>query len=92
LALALGFALSWYFFPRVEVLPVMLDPRTGQLIDVRTGEVIAESRDAKGGSAARSAEQPNSNTADPNKPDPNKSGHPSPTNPSERKADDAKPN
>ena len=92
LALALGFALSWYFFPRVEVLPVMLDPRTGQLIDVRTGEVITESRDAKGGSAERSAEQPNSNTADPNKPDPNKSGHPSPTNPSERKADDAKPN
>jgi proteasome lid subunit RPN8/RPN11 len=92
LALALGFALSWYFFPRVEVLPVMLDPRTGQLIDVRTGEVIADSRDAKGGSAERSAEQPHSNTADPNKPDPNKSGQPSPTNPSGKKGDDAKPN
>ena len=40
--LALGFALSWYLFPRVEIMPVLLDPRTGQLIDPQTGEVIAE--------------------------------------------------
>ena len=40
--LALGFALSWYLFPRVELMPVLLDPQTGQLIDPQTGQVIAE--------------------------------------------------
>jgi proteasome lid subunit RPN8/RPN11 len=83
LTLALGFGLSWYFFPRVEVLPVLLDPRTGQLIDARTGEVIAESRDTKDGSAQR---------ADPNAPDPNKSDAPSSPKPrAEKKGDNAKP-
>src|SRR6202047_4465834 len=43
-ASALGFALAWYVFPRVEVMPVLLDPRTGQLIDIQTGQVIAEPR------------------------------------------------
>jgi proteasome lid subunit RPN8/RPN11 len=41
-ASALGFALAWYVFPRVEIMPVLLDPRTGQLIDVQTGQVIEE--------------------------------------------------
>jgi proteasome lid subunit RPN8/RPN11 len=40
-ASALGFALAWFAFPRVEVMPVLLDPRTGQLIDIQTGQVIA---------------------------------------------------
>lgn len=33
--LALGFALSWYFFPRVEIVGVPFDPMTGQpLVDL----------------------------------------------------------
>jgi proteasome lid subunit RPN8/RPN11 len=28
--LLLGFALAWYIFPRVEVVPIPIDPRTGQ--------------------------------------------------------------
>ncbi len=66
--LALGFALAYFLFPRVEIIPVMLDPRTGQLVDPRTGQVIAEPRDINagpgGGSASRSrpeAGQPNAN-------------------------------
>jgi proteasome lid subunit RPN8/RPN11 len=39
--LALGFALSWYLFPRIELMPVIFDPQTGQLIDPQTGQVIA---------------------------------------------------
>jgi proteasome lid subunit RPN8/RPN11 len=42
MALVLGFALSWYLFPRVVVMPVLVDPRTGQLIDPRTGQIIVE--------------------------------------------------
>jgi len=34
-----GFALSWYFFPRVLVMPVPIDPRTGLPIDPSTGQV-----------------------------------------------------
>ena len=54
-ASALGFALAWYVFPRVEVMPVLLDPRTGQLIDIQTGQVIAEPR-GKGEAAASAAD------------------------------------
>jgi proteasome lid subunit RPN8/RPN11 len=42
--LALGFSLSYFLYPRLVPVPVMLDPLTGQLIDPRTGEVIAEPR------------------------------------------------
>jgi proteasome lid subunit RPN8/RPN11 len=81
-AAALGFALAWYVFPRVEVMPVLLDPRTGQLIDVRTGQVIAESN-LKG-----SASTP----ADSAKPDTNNPGQPPPSsNPSGKKGNDAQP-
>lgn len=82
LALALGFALSWYVFPRVVVMPVMLDPRTGQLIDLQTGEVIADSPKAKGVDAAPAA---SANAV------PHDSGQPSSSNPSGKKGDDAKP-
>lgn len=55
--LALGFSLAYFLFPRVEVLPVMLDPRTGQLIDARTGEVIAEPRQPNPSGASGSSER-----------------------------------
>ncbi|MBZ5687305.1 MAG: Mov34/MPN/PAD-1 family protein [Acidobacteriia bacterium] len=42
--LAVGFSLAYFVFPRVVLVPVMLDPRTGQLVDARTGEVVAEPR------------------------------------------------
>jgi proteasome lid subunit RPN8/RPN11 len=32
--------LCWYFFPRTELLPVLVDPVSGSLIDARTGEVV----------------------------------------------------
>jgi proteasome lid subunit RPN8/RPN11 len=80
-ASALGFALAWYVFPRVEVMPVLLDPRTGQLIDVRTGQVIAE-RSRKGEVAA---------PALPAKPDANQAAQPSPSNPDGKKGNDAQP-
>jgi proteasome lid subunit RPN8/RPN11 len=99
LTLALGFALSWYLFPRVEIVPVMLDARTGQLIDARTGEVIAEPRDTKSGSAERGDPNgpPNPNVLDPNKPSPPSSSKPSSSSPSssnpgaQKKRDNAKP-
>ena len=79
-ASALGFALAWYVFPRVEVMPVLLDPRTGQLIDIQTGQVIAEPR-GKGEAAAPAAA----------KPEANHSAHPSSSNPDGKKGNDAQP-
>jgi proteasome lid subunit RPN8/RPN11 len=60
LVLALGFALSWYFFPRVVVMPVLVDPRTGQLIDPQTGQIVAEPQDANGAGAGRATPTNNS--------------------------------
>ena len=80
-ASALGFALAWYVFPRVEVMPVLLDPRTGQLIDVQTGQVIAEPR-SKGEAAA--ASKPDANHPAPQSP-------PSSSNPDGKKGNDAQP-
>ena len=77
---ALGFALAWFVFPRVEVMPVLLDPRTGQLIDIQTGQVIAEPR-GKGEAAAPA-------TA---KPEANHSAQPSSSNPDGKKGNDAQP-
>jgi proteasome lid subunit RPN8/RPN11 len=53
--LAVGFSLAYFVFPRVVLVPVILDPRTGQLIDPRTGEVIPESRQPDPGSAKGNA-------------------------------------
>jgi proteasome lid subunit RPN8/RPN11 len=81
-AAALGFALAWYVFPRVVVMPVLLDPRTGQLIDPQTGQVIAEPN-LRGGAAT---------PADSAKPDTNNPGQPPPSsNPSGKKGNDAQP-
>jgi hypothetical protein len=82
LVLALGFALSWYFFPRVVVMPVLVDPRTGQLIDPQTGQVVADPQDANGAGAGR---------ASPAKPDPSNSGQPPSSNQNGKKGNDAKP-
>jgi hypothetical protein len=80
LTLALGFALSWYVFPRVVVMPVLVDPRTGQLIDPQTGQVLADPTDAKGTGHAL-----------PTKPDRNNSGQSSSSNQSSKKGDNAQP-
>lgn len=53
--LAVGFSLSYFLFPRMVLVPVMLDPRTGQLVDPRTGEVVAEPRQPDSGSAKGNA-------------------------------------
>jgi len=82
LVLALGFALSWYFFPRVVVMPVLVDPRTGQLIDPQTGQVVADPQDPNGAGAGR---------ASPTKPDLNNSGQPPSSNQNGKKGNDAKP-
>lgn len=80
-ASALGFALAWYVFPRVVVMPVLLDPQTGQLIDVQTGQVITELK-AKGGAAS---------PADAPKPDGQNPGQPSSSNPGRKEGNDAQP-
>jgi hypothetical protein len=40
--LALGGMASWYLFPRVEVLPVLVDPSNGNLVDPQTGKVVGQ--------------------------------------------------
>ena len=82
LASVLGFALSWYVFPRVVVMPVLLDPRTGQLIDLQTGQVIPDSPNAKGATAK---------PPDPAQPDPHNPGQPSSSNPGSKKGNDVQP-
>jgi len=81
LVLALGFALSWYFFPRVVVMPVLVDPRTGQLIDPQTGQVVVDPQDANGAGAKRPT---------PMKPDSNNSGQSPSPNQDGKKGNDAK--
>jgi proteasome lid subunit RPN8/RPN11 len=67
--LALGFALSYFLYPRIVLVPVVLDQRTGQLLDARTGEVIAEPKppdpgstgsNPNGSASAPAASQPDS--------------------------------
>jgi proteasome lid subunit RPN8/RPN11 len=81
-ALALGFALCWYAFPRVELMPVVLDPRTGQLIDPQTGQVVAEPVNPDGAVAGH---------ANSGNPDPNQSRPPASSNQSGKKGNDANP-
>ena len=40
--LALGGMLSWYLFPHIELLPVAIDPRNGNLVDLQTGKVVGQ--------------------------------------------------
>jgi proteasome lid subunit RPN8/RPN11 len=83
--LALGFALAYFLFPRIELVPVALDPITGQLVDVRTGQVIAVPRDSNAASAQRPG-QP-----DPAKPGQPESSQPTTSDPGDKKGDNAKP-
>jgi proteasome lid subunit RPN8/RPN11 len=40
--IALGGLSSWYLFPRVEIVPVAVDPRNGALVDLQTGKVVGQ--------------------------------------------------
>jgi proteasome lid subunit RPN8/RPN11 len=82
LTLALGFALSWYVFPRVVVMPVVVDPRSGRIIDPQTGRVLADPQDATGADTGH---------ASPTKPDTNNSGQTSSSNQSNKKGNNAQP-
>jgi proteasome lid subunit RPN8/RPN11 len=92
--LALGFALAYFLFPRLELVPVALDPITGQLVDARTGQVIAVPRDTKvnsdgggaAGNAGVSAQRP-----DPGQPDPAKSRPAPSSDPGSKKGDNGQP-
>jgi proteasome lid subunit RPN8/RPN11 len=46
--LILGGLISWYFLPRPVLVPVLIDPTTGKLIDVQTGDVVGQLQ-SKGG-------------------------------------------
>jgi proteasome lid subunit RPN8/RPN11 len=81
ITVAIGFALSWYIFPRVVVVPVLVDPRTGQLIDPQTGQVLAVPQDANGAGAGHAS----------TKPDAGSSSQPSSPSPGGKKGDDAQP-
>jgi proteasome lid subunit RPN8/RPN11 len=90
--LALGFALAYFVFPRLVIVPVMLDPQTGQLIDVQTGQVIAVPRSQNAGSAARpDPGQPGPSKSDPSKPDPSKPAQSATPDPSGKKGENGKP-
>jgi proteasome lid subunit RPN8/RPN11 len=52
--LLLGFLIAWYFFPRVEVLPVPVDPMTGKPLP-------GYSLEATPGNPAQSGSQPSGN-------------------------------
>jgi proteasome lid subunit RPN8/RPN11 len=56
--LAVGFALSWYLFPRVMVVPVPVDPRTGLPIDPSTGRILSDPRDSGSNPQAGTSNQP----------------------------------
>ena len=95
--LALGFALGYFLFPRVVLVPVMLNPVTGQLVDARTGEVIAEPRDPNAGNAGGSAAgsrtgSPGSSVQRPDsvQPGPANSSQPASTSQSGKKGDNGK--
>jgi hypothetical protein len=60
--LLLGFMLAWYFFPKVEVVPVPVDPLTGKPIPGYSMEAVPNS-------AQRGPESSGSNP--PSKPDAN---------------------
>ena len=41
-ALVLGGALSWYFFPRIVIMPVLVDPVTGKPLDPQAAAQVLE--------------------------------------------------
>jgi proteasome lid subunit RPN8/RPN11 len=40
--LALGGVMSWYLFPHIAIVPVMVDPISGKLFNPQTGEILGE--------------------------------------------------
>ena len=48
--LVLGGLISWYFLPHPVLVPVPIEPNTGKLIDVQTGDVVGQLQ-PKGGTA-----------------------------------------
>jgi hypothetical protein len=56
--LAIGFALSWYLFPRVMVVPVPVDPRTGLPIDPSMDRILSDPRDADPNTQGAAPKQP----------------------------------
>jgi proteasome lid subunit RPN8/RPN11 len=89
--LALGFALAYFLFPRVELVPVALDPITGQVVDMRTGQVIPLPRDPNASSAGGSAQRPDPGQPDPGKPSQPAAGQPASSDSGGKKGDNAKP-
>jgi proteasome lid subunit RPN8/RPN11 len=75
--LALGGMLSWYFFPHIAVMPVVVDPISGKLFDPQTGEVVGELKPDKNASVNHST--------------PEKTAQPVAPNPAVNKGDNAKP-
>jgi proteasome lid subunit RPN8/RPN11 len=65
--LILGGLISWYLLPHTVLVPVVIDPSNGKLIDVQTGEVVGQLQPRTGG-----ADQPNPPKA--SQPAPNASG------------------
>lgn len=47
--LALGGMLSWYLFPHIVLMPVLVDP-AGRLLDPQTGQVVGQLQPENGGS------------------------------------------
>lgn len=72
--LLLGGVLSWYLMPHIVPVPVLVDPVSGKLIDVQTGEVVGQLQPKDG--AAQT--------------DPAKSGQPSAPESGGKKGDDAR--
>jgi proteasome lid subunit RPN8/RPN11 len=55
--LLVGFLLAWYFFPRVAVVPVPVDPRTGKPIADYTMEAVPKASEQPGNSADHTGEK-----------------------------------
>jgi proteasome lid subunit RPN8/RPN11 len=90
--LALGFALSWYLFPKVMVIPVPVDPRTGLPIDPSTGQILSDPRYANSNTQRAAPNQPGAAQSDSGKATPNQPGQPSSsTHGGQQKGNDAKP-
>jgi proteasome lid subunit RPN8/RPN11 len=58
--LALGGFSTWYLFPRTEIVPVLVDPRNGNLVDLQTGKIVGQLQsEAQADSAKSDAAKPN---------------------------------
>ena len=81
LTVTLGFALCWFLFPHIVLMPVVFDPQTGQLIDPQTGQVVGVARDGNAASPGQISAKPGASS----------SAQPSAPNQSSKKGDNAQP-